>query len=262
MFARNPNTGAPITGTKEVLTAQARITPGTFAHAKAGQVVFEYESDTEVYWDDQRTEMSGGERIFIDEYGHEVAESALVLVEEDDKGSRASARAKRDGATTFEPKMDFADASAVPRDMARRVLFIDAVAQTIIPEEVEADNDFKKEGRTTLVGLAHFLIAAVNDRTDADAPCDTRGGGLPQRWKRRDASVAMLVDWVLEREAQAKPDGRSKKWLAELVAEATENSYPRCIPTLQRLMGMTREARNGVLATMTEAVRKFREEMP
>ena len=82
MFAKNPRTGAPITGSKEVLSGQAVITSGTFACAKPGQVTFEYSGDTEVYWDDQRTEMQGGERIFVDALGHEVAESVLVLVDD------------------------------------------------------------------------------------------------------------------------------------------------------------------------------------
>ena len=73
--------GKPITGTLESLRGRANIVPGSARKDDAGGLEFEYEGETEIFWDEQCTVVRDDERVFLDEEGNEFAESELLLVE-------------------------------------------------------------------------------------------------------------------------------------------------------------------------------------
>ena len=72
-----------IIGTLERLSGRAEIVPDSFRANPQGGFTFEYEGTTEVFWDDQETEVRDGERVFLDEEGNEFTENTLRLVPED-----------------------------------------------------------------------------------------------------------------------------------------------------------------------------------
>jgi hypothetical protein len=75
--------GTRIIGTLEKLSGRAEIVPDSFRANPQGGFTFEYEDTTEVFWDDQETEVWDGERVFLDEKGNEFTENTLRLVPED-----------------------------------------------------------------------------------------------------------------------------------------------------------------------------------
>ena len=76
-----PN-GKEIMGTLEVIHGQAGIMPGTIKRNDDGTFDFDYDGDTEMFWDEQRTKTEEGQRIFLDEDGNEWYERDLVLRDE------------------------------------------------------------------------------------------------------------------------------------------------------------------------------------
>jgi len=76
--------GIRIRGTFEHLCGCAAISnPGDIRRAADGTYEFDYQGDTEIYWDDQETAHRRGERVCIDEEGNQFRESELRLVPED-----------------------------------------------------------------------------------------------------------------------------------------------------------------------------------
>lgn len=84
MHAYSPN-GTPIIGTLETITARAEISADTFARNADGSIVFEYEGETEVFWDDQETVRRNGEVIYLDEDGGEWTAAQIVLKDDDEE---------------------------------------------------------------------------------------------------------------------------------------------------------------------------------
>jgi len=76
-------TGVAILGTLETLSGRAEIADTEITRNPDGTFEFEYQGSTEVFWDDQRTVVRNGQRIFLDENGAEWPEDQLELVEED-----------------------------------------------------------------------------------------------------------------------------------------------------------------------------------
>ena len=76
-----PN-GQEIMGTLEVIHGRAGIMPGTVIKKDDGTFDFDYDGDTEVFWDEQLTKTEEGQRIFLDEEGNEWYEKDLILNEE------------------------------------------------------------------------------------------------------------------------------------------------------------------------------------
>lgn len=90
MFAYSKTTGRPINGTSDTVPCTALIQDGTFNRHECGCLGFEWEGTTDIEWNDQRTNytMPGEagvpvaiERLFMDDEGHEVPESDIVLEE-------------------------------------------------------------------------------------------------------------------------------------------------------------------------------------
>ena len=81
MQAKNPRTGALITGTLEVLQGNAGIADDSFRRMPDGRIEFESSGSTKIDWDssDGRTE---GRRVYIDENDEHVPEAEIVLVQE------------------------------------------------------------------------------------------------------------------------------------------------------------------------------------
>lgn len=75
--------GSRIVGTFERIPGCAEVVPGSWSRRKTGELEFDYDGHTEVYWNDQRTLEHGqtGERLFVDEAGEIWRESQLHLVD-------------------------------------------------------------------------------------------------------------------------------------------------------------------------------------
>ena len=76
--AFHPN-GERIIGTLESLEGRANVNPGTFSRAEDGSLDFEYQGETEVYWDNQSAKREGGERVFVSEHGSLCRSSEVLL---------------------------------------------------------------------------------------------------------------------------------------------------------------------------------------
>lgn len=71
--------GVRIIGTLELVPGCARIQPGSVKKGGTKRFDFEYEGETEVSWDDQKTQTRRGERLFVDENYDIWRESQLCL---------------------------------------------------------------------------------------------------------------------------------------------------------------------------------------
>ena len=79
MYARNPKTGAAITGTLEQVDGRATTIYDSFQREESGKLAFEHGSETQMYWDGQETQTRDGQVIFIDDDGEEVLENDVEL---------------------------------------------------------------------------------------------------------------------------------------------------------------------------------------
>ena len=84
MYARNPKTGAAITGTLEQMDGKALTTEDSFSRDDTGKLVFDYEGETEIYWNGQETQSRDGKTIFIDDDGEEVLETEVELTDDEE----------------------------------------------------------------------------------------------------------------------------------------------------------------------------------
>lgn len=75
-------TGVAVVGTLETIPGCASITEGSAYRDDRGRVAFDYDGDTEVWWDGQITETDpmNNERLFVDENGDTVPESEVTIV--------------------------------------------------------------------------------------------------------------------------------------------------------------------------------------
>lgn len=81
-YAVAPN-GMKIIGTSERIIGRAEIIRGSFSRDEKGELQFDHEGYTQVFWDAQETERCPltGESIFLDADGHAWRESQLRLVD-------------------------------------------------------------------------------------------------------------------------------------------------------------------------------------
>jgi hypothetical protein len=80
MRAFAPN-GLEIIGTFERIQARAEIIDGSFSRTKDGKLSFDYQGSTEVFWEEQHTEIRNGSPLFLDEMGEIWAEDDITLKE-------------------------------------------------------------------------------------------------------------------------------------------------------------------------------------
>ena len=77
--------GVPIIGTLEILHARADIDLDSVRLTKSGKIKFDYDGNTEVFWDGQMTATNDdGRRVFLTEDGDEVAEGDVLVVGDDE----------------------------------------------------------------------------------------------------------------------------------------------------------------------------------
>ena len=81
MYAINKRTGARIRGTYERLHGVAEATEGSFRRAANGNIEFDYEGETEVFWDDSTIVERDGKFVYLDEHGHDITQDNIILVD-------------------------------------------------------------------------------------------------------------------------------------------------------------------------------------
>ena len=81
LYAIYKNTGAQIRGTLERLHGRAEAAEDSFRRDADGSIEFDYDGETEIYWDDGITVQREGQTVYIDEHGTEVTQGDIVLVE-------------------------------------------------------------------------------------------------------------------------------------------------------------------------------------
>lgn len=74
--------GTRIVATLERLSGRAMLEPGSARRKPEGSLEFDYEGTTEILWDEQKTIVRNGQRIFLDEEGGEYPENELRLAPE------------------------------------------------------------------------------------------------------------------------------------------------------------------------------------
>ena len=82
MYAINKLTGAQIQGTLERFHGCAATTEDSFRGDADGNIEFDYDGGTEVYWDDSVTVQKDGKTVYLDDHGTEVTQDDIVLVDE------------------------------------------------------------------------------------------------------------------------------------------------------------------------------------
>lgn len=75
-----PN-GAQIVGTSEMIASTAHVENLRWEN---GEVTFDYEGGSDVYWDTSTTQTRDGEILFVDENGDEWSESDLVEAKDEE----------------------------------------------------------------------------------------------------------------------------------------------------------------------------------
>ncbi len=80
MQAFHPN-GQQVVGTAETVPGRAEIVADSFVRQADGTAEFDWEGETEIFWDGQQTDERDGERIFLTHEGEECKESELVYKE-------------------------------------------------------------------------------------------------------------------------------------------------------------------------------------
>lgn len=89
--------------------------PGSANRNPDGHLEFEYEGETEIFWESQRTAYNLNQRIFLDEEGNEYAEGVLKLVPDASSASQGNdASQPQLTASRFEMKLI--------REIAERIL--------------------------------------------------------------------------------------------------------------------------------------------
>lgn len=78
----SPN-GTEIIGTLEKVYGWAGIINDSLKREEDGTFDFDYDGETRIYWEGQRTVEREGERVFVDDLGDEFLESQLKLVEDE-----------------------------------------------------------------------------------------------------------------------------------------------------------------------------------
>lgn len=79
-LAPKANPKLTIVGTYEKLTGTALIVAPR--RDENGKITFDWEGGTEVHWDDQKTVVEFGQRLFVDDEGTIWREDALELVDD------------------------------------------------------------------------------------------------------------------------------------------------------------------------------------
>jgi hypothetical protein len=74
--------GAAIIGTLETVRGVAGIEAGSVRRAADGGIAFDYAGETDIWWDEQKTVLRDGERVFVDENYNAHRESELRLIED------------------------------------------------------------------------------------------------------------------------------------------------------------------------------------
>ena len=89
MYAVNKRTGSRIRGTYERLHGVAEGAEDSFRRNSDGNIEFDYEGGTEVFWDDSTIVQRDGKIVYLDDQGTEVTQDDIVLVEQlpEDAGS-------------------------------------------------------------------------------------------------------------------------------------------------------------------------------
>ncbi len=169
----------------------------------------------------------------------------------------------------FYPRFNFIAREIVPDEEGARNTYLDTVAQTLLPDGKEGRADyFTNKGRAALVGFLHFVVAQVNDHDDYD--------DIPTNWHGREASIPMLVDFIVEGQmaANRKSEAEQKQaaarnqyysgdpmkdWIQKLVDKAIALKFPhRTVQELSTLINMADRERSGVLGTMDQALLPFK----
>ena len=81
MYAINKLTGARIRGTYERLHGVAEAAEGSFRRDADGNIEFDYEGETEVFWDDSVTVRVNDKVVYLDEHGHDITQDNIILVD-------------------------------------------------------------------------------------------------------------------------------------------------------------------------------------
>lgn len=72
-------TGVAIRGTLDQVPGCALLDLATVRRNDRGELEFEYEGETTIFWNDQTTQRQDGERLFVDEADNVWRESQLEL---------------------------------------------------------------------------------------------------------------------------------------------------------------------------------------
>lgn len=161
-----------------------------------------------------------------------------------------------------------------PPGSAQRDTYLESLANIIIPSPKEKKADyFQDQGRDCLVGFLHVIVAKIND--DDENP--NRWDDMPKKWRGKEASLPMLIDWYAtaqfnatkekdkDENAEQDPDPLGT-WMRDICERVDPDANPnkikgvtaRGFSSLSPLVTMADRQRSGVLGTMSNGLGPFR----
>lgn len=163
--------------------------------------------------------------------------------------------------------------SSIPAVGPRRDLYIERLAAVLCPDPSGGGDKFwTSKARAALIGLVHFMVAKVEMGQDDRFP-DFDEIGIPARWRGKEASFPMLVDWFTEAQNAVDDDGEdpmrslfkaaiedARRMNEAYLAKMGMELMNRAISELTDLMNSPDKTRGSILTTLAEALNPFKNE--
>ncbi len=154
----------------------------------------------------------------------------------------------------FLPRFNALSHGLVPPDRETRRLYVDTVAEALIPKGVRNDH-FDEVGRRTLSGFLMFTVESMGERASIPAMIDMINDGLR---KTHDLRQEALENAARRGSFEPAPDYLAL-WLGTIDMETRIKGYDdRILDAIVPLVSMSPNERSGVLGTMDRALLVFK----
>jgi type IV secretory pathway TraG/TraD family ATPase VirD4 len=163
--------------------------------------------------------------------------------------------------------------SSIPTPGPKRDLYIERLAAVLCPDpQGGGDKFWTSKARAAMIGLVHYIVAKSEIGQDHNFP-EIDESGIPLRWRGKEASYPMMVDWFTDAQNSIDDDGEDpmrqlfKNAIddAKVMNDAYQAKYGienmnRAIAELTDLMNAPDKTRGSILATLNEALNPFKNE--
>lgn len=163
--------------------------------------------------------------------------------------------------------------SSIPTPGPKRDLYIERLASVLCPDpQGGGDKFWTSKARAATIGLVHYIVSKSEIGQSSHFP-DIDETGIPLRWRGKEASFPMMVDWFTDAQNNLDDDGEDpmRQLFKDAIGDAKRinEAYQarhgielmnRAIAELTDLMNAPDKTRGSVLATLNEALNPFKNE--